>query len=80
MLIINEPLFEEVRSSVNKGLSSLSDLVKRLSPDDFQEYLLGWVLYCLGQMILKGNPIEGRWDLRGDRAPVAGTQGGDKRN
>ncbi|MEN3034679.1 MAG: hypothetical protein ABC537_00120 [Candidatus Methanosuratincola sp.] len=58
MLIINEPLFQEVRAVVSKGLSSLAELLKRISPDDFQEYLLGWIMYCLGQMILKGNPIE----------------------
>ena len=59
MLIINEPLFQEVRAVVSKGLSSITELLKRISPDDFQEYLLGWIMYCLGQMILKGNPIEG---------------------
>ncbi len=59
MLVINEPLFQEVRATISEGFSSLSELLRRLGPDDFQEYLLGWVMYCLGQMILKGNPIEG---------------------
>lgn len=77
LLIINEPLFQEVRAVVSEGLSSLSELVKRLGPEDFQEYLIGWVMYCLGQMIVKGNPIEGCRDLQvkvgglRDRAPPA---------
>lgn len=77
VLMINEPFFQEVRRVVSEGLTSLSDLVKRLGPDDFQEYLLGWVMYCLGQMILKGNPIESCPNLRGgtgglgDLAPPA---------
>lgn len=59
MLIINEPLFQEVRTVVSNGLSSFSELLKRLSADDFNEYLLGWTMYCLGQIVLKDNEIEG---------------------
>lgn len=58
MLILNEPLFEESREIVRHALSSLSKLVKEFGSDELKEYLLGWVMYCLGQGSIKGYQLE----------------------